>query len=75
MTHQHDDADEDDVVWIPEPQDEVPPYFGFHEGELVLFVGCASCRWTTRAYPTLYVFVACTRCGAELPIAWNVGIA
>ena len=75
MTYGHDDENEGDLVRIPELQDEVSPYFGFHKGKLALFVGCASCRCTTRAYPTLYVFVACTRCGAELPTAWNVGIA
>lgn len=74
MTDRHDGQD-DDIVWIPDPQDEVRPYFGFHEGHLTLFVGCSSCRCTTRAYVTLYTFVACVRCGNELPIAWNVGIA
>ncbi len=73
MTHQHDD--EDDVVWIPDPQSEVRPYFGFHEGHLTLFVGCAACGCTTRAYPAPFIFVACVRCSAEIPIAWPVGDA
>ena len=74
VTRWHDD-DDCNLVWIPEPQDEVHPYFGFHEGHLTLFVGCAWCHCTTRAYPTLFTFVACVRCGDEIPIAWNVGIA
>ena len=75
MTYRRSDEDEDDLVWIPEPQDEARPYFGFHNGALALFVRCGACGCTTRAYPTLFTFVACVRCGDEIPIAWNVGIA
>ena len=75
MTHWHDEEDEGDLLWIPKPQDEARPYFGFHKGHLAMFVRCGACGCTTRAYATVFTFVACVRCGDEIPIAWNVGIA
>jgi len=76
VTDRHDDdEDESELVWLPEAVEAAHPYFGFHEGQLALFVGCSGCGFTTRADPTLFAFVACERCSEDIPIAWNVGIA
>jgi hypothetical protein len=47
VTDRHDDdEDESELVWLPEAVEPAHPYFGFHEGQLALFVGCSGCGFT-----------------------------
>lgn len=75
MSDRDHDEDDDELIWIPEPQREKPAFFWLHEGILGLYVRCSTCGRTTCAYPTMFVFVDCKRCGEELPVAWRVGVA
>ena len=44
------------------------------EGDLGLHVAC-ECGATCDAYPSLVLFVTCNRCGSDVPIAWDNGVA
>lgn len=60
--------------WRPPAQEATRGYLYAHPDRGVITIARCECGVTCGAHAVLVKFAECVRCGAEVPIRWDVGV-